>query len=248
MRTCRTTPDGAEVLPVLSGEGQHNVAALRLLQIADSAFPVGGFAYSHGLEWLVHEGAVRDEAHASAFVVTFVDQVLGGQVLPAALAVMRARSEGDLLRADDELDASFGTATEREAGRTMGERLLVAAAGAFPGPTATAMAAAVHGGRTPGQYATAFAAVTRDQGADERAALLGLASTMLVSVSQAAIRLGVLGQDGATRLIAGAGGHAGRVAERLLAGQRIPRPGAFVPGIDLAGALHPTLSFRMFAS
>lgn len=37
-------------------------AALTLLRWLSPAFPVGGFAYSHGLEWAVEAGAVRDEA------------------------------------------------------------------------------------------------------------------------------------------------------------------------------------------
>ena len=39
---------------------------LRLLQITDSAFPVGGFAFSQGLEWLVQHGWVDCEADVAA--------------------------------------------------------------------------------------------------------------------------------------------------------------------------------------
>lgn len=233
----------------MEGMRGPSLGTLRLLQLSDSSFPVGGFAYSHGLEWLAHEGAVRVEADLEAFFEALVAQALGGQTLPAALRVARASSERGLLSADDRLDASIGSSSEREAGRAMGGRLLTAAMGAFGGGAlASTLAVAVHEGRTPGQYATAFAAVARDEGASERETLLALASGTLTAVAQAAIRLGLTGQDGASRLVARASGSAARVVEELSSAVRIPRPGAFAPGTDVAGTLHARLPFRMFAS
>jgi len=38
------------------------ISLLRLLTWLSPAFPTGGFAYSHGLEWAVEAGHVRNEA------------------------------------------------------------------------------------------------------------------------------------------------------------------------------------------
>ena len=99
---------------------------LRLLQVTDSSFPVGGFAYSHGLEWLAANERIG-ERELAGLVEAYVRQAGGGQWMPAALAALRALSLPALLRTDDALDASIAAAGEREAGRAMGERLLVAA-------------------------------------------------------------------------------------------------------------------------
>ena len=38
-----------------------DASLLQLLTFTSPAFPVGSFAYSHGLEWVVEAGAVCDE-------------------------------------------------------------------------------------------------------------------------------------------------------------------------------------------
>jgi len=51
------------------GSARLNAAALlRLLAWVSPAFPTGAFAYSHGLEWAVEHGDVRDEATLRAWL------------------------------------------------------------------------------------------------------------------------------------------------------------------------------------
>lgn len=220
---------------------------LRLLQIADSSFPVGGFAFSHGLEWLKQTRAVTDEAGVADFLRTYVDQVVGRQALPAALAAARATGIEALLRGDERLDASVSTQVEREAGRAMGERLLVGASGAFAGGwRVEALLAAVRAHRTPGQHAVAFGAIAADEGVDAATMLTVLGFGMTQAVTQAAIRLGVIGQAAAGRLLAGAAGDLDIAVQRATDGR--PRFGVFAPNLDAAGLLHGQLPFRMFAS
>ena len=44
------------------------LSLLHLLTWLSPAFPTGGFAYSHGLEWAVEAGDVRDEASLTAWM------------------------------------------------------------------------------------------------------------------------------------------------------------------------------------
>lgn len=220
---------------------------LHLLQIADSSFPVGGFAFSHGLEWLKQTRAVTDEAGVAEFLRTYVDQVVGRQALPAALAAARATSAEGLLRWDERLDASVSTQIEREAGRAMGERLLVGASGAFAGGwRVEALLSAVRARRTPGQHAVAFGAVAADEGVDATTMLTALGFGMTQAVTQAALRLGVIGQAAAARLLAGASDDLDIAVCRAIEGR--VRFGVFAPNLDAAGLLHARLPFRMFAS
>jgi urease accessory protein len=45
-----------------------DIALLRLLTWLSPAFPTGGFAYSHGLEWAVEAGDVHDEASLTGWM------------------------------------------------------------------------------------------------------------------------------------------------------------------------------------
>ncbi len=223
---------------------------LRLLQIADSSFPVGGFAYSHGLEWLASQQR-PSEADLAALLAGYLEQVGGGQWLPAALAARRAGSLAPLLHGDEALDASIAAMGEREAGRAMGERLLAGAADAFPSVAAgrtQAMLAAVRGGETPGQYAVAFGAVANDHEVGEPEMLAALSFAMASSITQAAVRLNLIGQGAAGRLIAGAAPRIDRLVAATIARKRGLRLGAFTPALDVAALLQPSLKFRMFAS
>lgn len=219
---------------------------LRLLQITDSSFPVGGFAFSHGIEWMAQQASLTEE-NLRAIVDAYVRQSGGGQWLPSAAAAYGAAATSVALRADRLLDLSMAVKGEREAGRVMGDRLLLTAADALPGPRTLAHLEAVRVGAAPGQFAVAFGLVAADHGAPLDATLAALGSTMVMSVVQAAVRLGAIGQGAATRLAAGATDAIdGAVRTAMTHRQRLV--GAFTPGLDVAGLRHPTLPFRMFAS
>jgi urease accessory protein len=52
-------------------------ALLTLAQWFSPSFPIGAFSYSHGLEWLVHSGAVHDADSFEAWIVDVVRQGAG---------------------------------------------------------------------------------------------------------------------------------------------------------------------------
>jgi urease accessory protein len=219
----------------------NDLALLRLLQICDSAFPVGGFAYSHGLEWLTHEGIVRDEASLAALLDTYVDQCAGRHWMPAALAAHEATTSRMLERIDRRFDLSFASPVERDASRSMGWRLRTEASNAFGFEDKGDERPAEH-------FAVVFGDCARRCGVTAGPALHGLGFTMVQSVVQAAVRLGFVGQSAATRLAANGGDGIASAARRTMESPRRLRFGAFSPGIDVAATLQPTLNFRMFAS
>lgn len=50
---------------------------LLLLNWMSPAFPIGSFAYSHGLEWAIDEGLVRDEATTRGWITEIITQGSG---------------------------------------------------------------------------------------------------------------------------------------------------------------------------
>ncbi len=224
----------------MDGNGT-TLGLLELLRIADSSFPVGGYAYSHGLEWLVAERRVRSAADLATVVTPFIEQVIGAQWLPAASLAFRAGSLTALVRADHLLDASVAAAAERNAGRAMGRRMVELT------PVDAEYRAQVQSGQAPGQFAVVLGAAARELRAAEAWMLAALAHSMVSSLTQASVRLGVIGADAAARVVASSLPSLEAAVQSVL-GQRRPRIGSFAPLIELASLLQPTLRFRMFAS
>ncbi|MEO8541896.1 MAG: urease accessory UreF family protein [bacterium] len=227
-------------------ESDSTLPLLRLMQITESSFPVGGYAYSHGLEWLTFERRVVDEATLAELLRTFVAQTVRRQWLPAAAAAFRAKSIVQVLRTDSHFDASISAAAERDSGRAMGMRLLEVSVAAFT-DCSTGFLEEVTARRTPGQFAVAFGALAREFAVREPDTLAALGFSLVSSVTQAAVRLGTIGPAAAARLIANS---APTLADAVQAVSIMRRPtfGAFAPGLELAAMLQPTLRFRMFAS
>src|SRR3712207_1053775 len=49
---------------------------LNLLQFSDSALPVGGFAYSYGLEAAVRQGLLTDKENLKLYLRTYANQLI----------------------------------------------------------------------------------------------------------------------------------------------------------------------------
>ena len=67
----------------------------RMLQFGDSMFPIGGFAFSSGLESAIQEGVVTNAATLRAFARTAVEQAARGDGI-ALIAAHRAATAGDV--------------------------------------------------------------------------------------------------------------------------------------------------------
>jgi urease accessory protein len=104
---------------------------LRLLQLGDSALPIGGYSHSWGLEAAIDRGRVRDAASLEHWVRAWLHHVVGPCEGVVVAAVCRAAAAGDgsvALRANELLWASLTPPTLRHASRDMGEQLLALAA------------------------------------------------------------------------------------------------------------------------
>ena len=164
-------------------------ALLRLLTWLSPAFPIGAFAYSHGIEWAVSAGDVLDEASLAAWVE---DLLRSGSGRSDAI-LMRHAWRGEPA---DELNA---LALASQPGHE--RRHETSALGA-----AFTLAGQVWGGSDrcePVAYPVAFGLLARANGVEEQPAALGLLHAFAANLISAAVRLIPLGQTAGLRVIRG---------------------------------------------
>jgi urease accessory protein len=223
--------------------------AMRLLQFGDSMLPVGGFAFSNGVESAVHAGVVRDAETLRDFVATALDQAAScdGVALLAAHRGARADDLACVVDADcavllRKLNEEARTMTVRM-GRKLGE---LAAHVAAP-PAILRWRAAVESCAAPGTYPATLAVIGAALDLDERDVFAihqyGVA-TMMVSAALRLMRLSHLdGQALTFALNAGVDdAYAGAAHAKL------DDMAAFAPVADILAATHVRAHVRLFMS
>jgi urease accessory protein len=223
---------------------------LRLLQLTDSGFPTGAFTFSHGLEGLMSSGAVARERDVAEVIAVHLREGFAGIECPAMAHAWRAARIGDLaeLSALDALvNAHKPVPVFRNGSIRTGRRLLESALGVTSGPVLDGFRARVHAGDACGHHAVAFGIVMEAAGVDEATAALALGTGFVNGLAAAAVRLGVIGQGAAQRIVAE---HHDCLARCAMQGRAttLADMGAAMPMTDIAGLRQRGLSGRVFAS
>lgn len=150
-------------------------------QLADSAFPTGGFAHSAGLEAAWQHGEIKDRREFQSFLEASLHQA--GQSLLAWVAAGHAEPER-LTEWDQRLDAATLNHVANRASRLQGRAFLASSARIFAIPIKRP---------TCGHFAPLFGAVLRalevDAARTARLFLFGHSRGIIAS----AVRLGVIG-------------------------------------------------------
>jgi urease accessory protein len=103
---------------------------LHLLQLGDSALPIGGYSHSWGLEAAIDRGLVRDAPGLESWVRSWLHEVVGpleGVVVAAICRALQKKDWSAVRQANDLLQASLTPSTLRSASREMGQQLLALA-------------------------------------------------------------------------------------------------------------------------
>lgn len=224
---------------------------LILLQLMDSAFPVGTFAHSYGLEQAVRDRRVRDAEGVEAFV----DTVLHMQVAKLdARALVRARDAvkcglDPVMLVDQELHATKATVELRDASTATGRRLIqeVVAHPETTSPLTEAYLTAIERHVTPGTHPVALAVAGASLGLEAAALVTGLLFSTASTMHSAAMRLLPVSHRDAQAAL-----HRHRVSIPDLVGraveQRDEEYASFAPLHEIASARHERSTVRFFAS
>jgi urease accessory protein len=221
------------------------LAMVRLLHLTSPALPVGAYAYSQGLEWLVGGEGVQSPDAIAAWIGSVARLALGRFELPLAARLHAAWLAGDIPRAqmlDRWMITSRETAELRAETLQMGHslrRLLLdtrlLAAGDAPADWDEV------------SFPTAFAAAAVALGIDTRDMLTGYAWSWLENQVLAAVKLVPLGQVAGQRMLLALGETLPALVESAL---RLDEDAmsSQLPGLALASSRHETQYTRLFRS
>lgn len=224
-------------------ETSPDLALLGLLQLVSPALPIGGFAWSQGLESAMELGWVSDEAGLGDWLAGVLEDGPGHAELPVLIRLMSAWREADqqaLEYWDSWLAACRETRELAEEERQMGASLkrLVTSLGLWPEQPCLPVGAG---------YTSAFAALAVIRGIEPRQALLGFAWAWLENQLAVACKAMPLGHTAAQRLIERLRPELIRCVDQALQLED-DQLGPALPGLALASAQHETQYSRLFRS
>lgn len=213
---------------------------VRLMTWLSPAFPVGGFAYSGGLEAAVTEGHVRDAEGLAGWIDTLL---ASGALRNDAILLCEAYrgfADPGRLSAVSALAAALAPSAERYQEVVHQGDAFVAAASAWPHPVLAEL-------RPGTAYSVAVGAIAAAHGVALADTLLAFLQAQCGQLASAAIRLGLIGQRQSVGMLAA-------LEERLIAQARsfealgLDDLGSATVLADILSMRHETQYSRLFQS
>ncbi len=218
-----------------------NRSALALFVWLSPAFPVGAYAYSHGIEWAVEAGDVSDGASLARWLEDLADH--GAPRLDVALFAAAYRAAGDAaaLEALNELAVALAGSAERRLETTaQGDAFLLAARAAWPCAALEALSA-------PVAYPVAVGAAAAGHAIALEEAAPAFALAVFGNLVSAGLRLGAVGQTEGQRIIARLTPRLAAMAAQALLDEP-EAVGACALRSEIAAMKHETQYSRLFRS
>lgn len=215
--------------------------------MSDTAFPVGGFSFSDGLESAVMCGIVKDAVSLEEYAYTVMRQVAYTDGVAALCAHRAARSEDfDLLsHLDNTLHNSKTSAELRLKTLRMGRRLAELAARTAPSHTTIEWHRMVHAEQTVGCYAVGLAVLCASTGVSADDMFGSLMFGSLATVLGAALRLLRVSHFDTWRTMFRLSDRADELYERIKE-LSIDEIQTFAPLADVMAGVHERGFSRMF--
>jgi urease accessory protein len=223
---------------------------LALLQLCDTALPIGAYAFSNGLETYTQRGLISEGTILQEWLEAILHHAIhGSHLLPVALAY-RAAAAGDwaqIERLDQHLTAMKHARELREASVKTGQGLLRLAAQVWPGPAVERLHALCQQRRVEGHHALVLGAIGCQLGCEERIIIEAAGYQWLSSMISAALRLLPIGQLAGQRLLTALLPRLPGIADDIQR-QGWDDLSSAAPEFDIRAMQHETLYSRLFQS
>ncbi|MCC6234472.1 MAG: urease accessory protein UreF [Verrucomicrobiales bacterium] len=211
-----------------------DITRWRLWQLADSAFPAGGFLHSNGLESARQHGVIRQRDDLPRFMATSLRQAARASLPFVATA---HRDPTSLPHCDAVCDAWTSNHVAHRASRLQGKAFARAVSHAFDLPHLASP--------DPGHFAPVFGAALAHLDIPRPDALQLFLYQHLRSVVSAAIRLNLVGPLEAQRIQQHLTAEADQLATQAIA-YTLDDLAQTAPMIDLWQGTHDRLDARLF--
>ncbi|GGK19385.1 urease accessory protein UreF [Salinarimonas ramus] len=220
--------------------------SLPLLIWTSPSFPVGAFAYSHGLEWAQEAGDVTDAESLASWLGDLLAHGAPRNDAILCAEAWRGAQEPARLAELAELAVALSPSAERRLETiTQGNAFLSVCAASWPCPALDAYRADAGEADTPLPVAFGLVAAGHGLPLDETLDALGLG--FVQNLVSAAVRLGIVGQTRAQAVVASLLPTIRERAEAA-AGETLDDLGSAVFRADLGALLHETQYTRLFRS
>lgn len=225
----------------------HATTLMRLLEFTDSAFPVGTFSFSNGLETAAEQGLVHDAATLENYTRDIARQAAftdGVTALHAFRSCLSGRYEG-ILDADRQVILCKMNAEARLMTVRMGKKLAELSKHIFSDQTVERWLGDILAGHTPGTYPVAQGIVFAASGIPEQGLFCAHQYGAANMVLSAALRCVRVSHYDTQRILFRMGDEADALYEEVR-GMDFDDMYTFVPQIDILASLHEKGTQRMF--
>lgn len=216
--------------PIIPMSIEHRQLLL-LLTWMSPAFPIGSFAYSHGLEWAIESGAVTDGDTLKQWITDLLTQGSGWND-----AVLFARCWEDDAAALNELALALPISRERHLEATQLGRAFRIAASVFAPAVLTEDEIA---------YPIAAGSACASMGIDRQHALLAYLQGFAAALTSVAVRLVPIGQTAGLEVLRDLAPVIAAVAKHA-ANASLDDLGAITLLSDISAMKHETQHSRVF--
>ena len=218
-----------------------------MLQFGDSVFPIGGFAFSGGLESAIQKRVVTDCVTLLAFARTVVEQANRGDgiALVCAHRAAVAADVDELVRIDTMVYARKLSGETRLMSVRMGKKFAEMGAQVIGLPSLLAWRERVEAGATPGCYPVALAVNFAAQGLSAREAFVVHQYGVSATILSAALRLMRVSHVDTQQMLytLNAGAEA---AYQDAAAANLSDMAGFAPLAEILAAVHVKAHVRLF--
>jgi urease accessory protein len=213
-------------------------------QLADSAFPTGGFAHSSGLEAVWQHQEIISGEDLFQLLEVALQQMGNSTLLFVAAAYQGTPPFAEL---DDLCEAFTSNHVANRASRLQGQALLASAERTFATETLKQFRASVLQQQLPAHLAPVFGAIGRVLGFEQSETIRLFLFTQLRALISSSVRLGIVGPLEGQALQHRLAPHAERVANECgsLALRDVAQS---APLLDLFQAMQDRLYSRLFQS